>query len=408
MTTKDADVLASSLDPPQRLQVEAELERILNSPAFRTSRRSQEFLRYIVSTSLEGKGDELKERAIGIQVFQRLPDYDTGEHSIVRVKANELRKRLAQFYSESDEQCTVQIHLPKGSYTPQFRWRGTPSDAPATEVDVVEPSVPSRSRRAIPWIVAVCLVISFAVWYGVRANMHPDTVEQFWRPILQDRNPLLLCAGSPEIWKLKSPADAAAELPGSLTPSDMTRDVNHYVGWGDALALTDLTSYFARHNKNVIVRLADDVSFPELSDTPVVLVGARSNSWSVQLANNMRFVFVRTASTSAVHDRKTGRDWIYQPGNPSVDYVILSRIFESKTGRMVVLAAGLSHYGTAAAGKVLTDSQTLQKLLQNAPKDWPSRDMQLVLRVEVFGRSAAAPTLEASDFPITKATHAAQ
>ena len=54
---------------------------------------------------------------IGFQVFQRLPDYDTGGQ-IVRVKANELRKRLAQFYSEQGEQSVVQIHLPKAS-TPQ-------------------------------------------------------------------------------------------------------------------------------------------------------------------------------------------------------------------------------------------------------------------------------------------------
>ena len=66
---------------------------------------------------------------------------------------------------------------------------------------------------------------------------------------------------------------------------------------------------------------------------------------------------------------------------------------------MVVLAAGLSHYGTEAAGQVLTDSRELQKLLEGAPKDWPSRDLQLVLRVELFGHSSGTPTLVASDFP---------
>jgi hypothetical protein len=65
---------------------------------------------------------------------------------------------------------------------------------------------------------------------------------------------------------------------------------------------------------------------------------------------------------------------------------------------MVVLAAGLSHYGTQVAGKILTDSVSLQKALQNAPKDWAKRDFQLVFRVEIFGRTAGEPVLETSNF----------
>ncbi|HWB31783.1 MAG TPA: hypothetical protein VG714_01290 [Acidobacteriaceae bacterium] len=398
MTNNEAEASTSGLDAQQRLQVEAELKRILESPAFRTSKRSQEFLRYIVATYLEGKADELKERAIGIQVFQRMPDYDTGEHSIVRVKANELRKRLAQVYSEPDEQWVVQIHLPKGSYTPQFRWREASSDAAAVAA-AEEPERSGWTWVRAAWIAAALAVVCGATWYFVRSQLPPDTAEQFWRPILDDHNPLLLCTGSPEIWRLNAPVEDESKLPSSIQPSDITRDVDHYVGWGDAAALSDLAAYFAQHDKNVTVQLADDVSFSELSHSPVVLVGARSNSWSMQLANNMRFVFMRTGPTSVVRDRKTGKEWSYQPGNPAVDYVILSRIFESKTGRMVVLAAGLSHYGTEAAGQVLTNSREMQKLLEGAPKDWATRDLQLVLRVEVFGRTAGTPTLVASDFP---------
>src|SRR6202171_1166363 len=122
MIAKDPNIATFTADEVRRLQGEAELERILQSPGFRTSKRSQEFLRYIVTTSLDGRFDELTERGIGNQVVQRLPDYDTGEHSILRVKANELRKRLAQFYSETREKSALEIHLPKGSYTPEYRW----------------------------------------------------------------------------------------------------------------------------------------------------------------------------------------------------------------------------------------------------------------------------------------------
>lgn len=399
MTANEAEASTSSLDAQQRLQVEAELKRVLASPAFRTSKRSQEFLSYIVAMFLEGKVDELKERVIGIQVFQRMPDYDTGEHSIVRVKANELRKRLAQVYSESDEQWVVQFHLPRGSYTPQFRWREVSIDTAASDAPAEEPAGSGRPWVRAVWIATALVVLCCATWYIVKSQLPPDTAEQFWRPILEDHNPLLLCTGSPEIWRLSAPVEDEPKLPSSIKPSDVTHDVDHYIGWGDAVALSDLASYFARHDKNVTVQLADDVSFTELSQSSVVLVGARSNAWSMQLANNMRFVFVRTGTTSAVRDRRTGNEWSYQPGSPAVDYVILTRILESKTGRMVVLAAGLSHYGTEAAGQALTDSREMQELLKDAPKDWASRDLQLVMRVEVFGRTSGTPRLVASDFP---------
>jgi hypothetical protein len=65
---------------------------------------------------------------------------------------------------------------------------------------------------------------------------------------------------------------------------------------------------------------------------------------------------------------------------------------------MIVLAAGLSHYGTQVAGKILTDPVSLRKALQNAPKDWTVRNIQLVFRVEIFGSAAGDPVLEASNF----------
>jgi hypothetical protein len=403
MTESKPDISSTTSDAKQRLQVEAELERILQSPGFRTSKRSQEFLRYIVTTSLDGRFEELKERVIGNQVFQRLPDYDTGEHSIVRVKANELRKRLAQFYRETREQSALEIHLPKGSYTPEYRWiEIDDGSAPASPLAPEERQSPSRLW---PWLVLggiVLSILSLVSWHFVHEKLSPSIVEQFWRPVLQDANAPLLCIGSPDVWKLNDRSEALASqnsLPATIPSSELTHDVNHYVGWGDTLALTQLTAFFVSHYKDPQIRLANDVSFSELSHSPVILIGARSNSWTMQLANNMRFVFEQSGEGRAIRDKAgSGKKWIFEQGPPKVDYVLVSRIFESKTGRMIVLAAGLSHYGTQAAGKVLTDPISLRKALQNAPRDWNARNMQLVFRVEIFGSAAGEPVLEASTF----------
>src|ERR1700682_681356 len=59
--------------------VRAALARVLHSHEFRASRRCQEFLRYVVENTLAGRGDTLKERTIGIDVFGRPASYDPSE-----------------------------------------------------------------------------------------------------------------------------------------------------------------------------------------------------------------------------------------------------------------------------------------------------------------------------------------
>ena len=80
---------------PQTAEVRSELRAIVESPAFKGSRRSQEFLRYIVENALDHHFDNLKERTLGVELFGRLPSYDTGEDAIVRVTACDVRKSRA-------------------------------------------------------------------------------------------------------------------------------------------------------------------------------------------------------------------------------------------------------------------------------------------------------------------------
>lgn len=405
MAPKLSPTSLDSEEVERRLEVEAELDRILQSPGFRTSKRSQEFLRYIVTTTLDGRLDDLKERVIGHVVFHRLPDYDTGEHSIVRVKANELRKRLAQFYSEVSEPPVVQIQLPRGSYTPEFRWMAIakPGASPDISAEQAQP-IPRAFPHLRYFVVAafVALFLAFGYWHFLRMTHTAGVVDQFWRPALQAANAPLICVADPEVLKLSDNYNTLAfngTLPASVPASELVRDSGHYVGWGDAVALTQLSTFFALHQKQPGIRMSNDVSYTELSRAPAILIGARTNQWTMQLANNLRFVFERTATQSYIRDNENpGNRWSFELGPPKVDYVVITRVFESKTGKMIVLAAGLSHFGTQVAGEILTNPATLSKALKDAPKSWQSRNLQLLFRVEVFGNTAGTPVLIASKF----------
>ncbi len=139
------------LDVSREQAIRAELHRLLESAAFRTSKRCREFLAYIVVHTMHGPSGTLKERSIGVELFQLPQDFDPGQHTIVRVTANEVRKKLAQHYLvENGSVHPVRIDLPPGSYRAEFRWEAAvqppvpeaSTEPPATEPPAAEPPVP--------------------------------------------------------------------------------------------------------------------------------------------------------------------------------------------------------------------------------------------------------------------------
>jgi hypothetical protein len=144
--------------------VRAELNHLLESDAFRTSKRCREFLAHIVEHTLKGLSGTLKERSIGTDLFQLPHDYDTGQHTIVRVTATEVRKKLAQHYlAENGSHHAVRIELPPGSYTAEFRWETTAPDAPVRRY---------RIWLTRPWAIALTMAVlvaavAFALWRWV-------------------------------------------------------------------------------------------------------------------------------------------------------------------------------------------------------------------------------------------------
>src|ERR1700733_7926435 len=104
---------------PADAQVREHLDIILASDEFSPSRRACELLQHLVERALTGDTASLKERLLGVDIFHRRSDYNTGTDAIVRVTANDVRRRLAQFYSRHPLQ-PLRISLPLGSYIPDF------------------------------------------------------------------------------------------------------------------------------------------------------------------------------------------------------------------------------------------------------------------------------------------------
>lgn len=98
-----------------------QLDRILGSKAFRQVDRLHRFLSFIVTETIDGRGDHLKEFLIGIEVFSKEASFDPRMDPIVRVQARRLRARLTRYYREEGQSDEIVIELPKGGYTPTFQ-----------------------------------------------------------------------------------------------------------------------------------------------------------------------------------------------------------------------------------------------------------------------------------------------
>jgi TolB-like protein/Tfp pilus assembly protein PilF len=140
--------------------VQAQVDKILASPGFATSGRHSKLLRHLVSMSLVGRGAEIKEYALGVDLFGRGDSFDPQTDAIVRTEVSRLRAKLKVYYSSDGRDDAVIVDLPARSYAPVFRLRESPVEATVETVEPVvadaPPAVAHRWNRL--WIVAGLLI----------------------------------------------------------------------------------------------------------------------------------------------------------------------------------------------------------------------------------------------------------
>ena len=132
---------------PTGEEARAQLERLLASEALSGSTRLRRFLSFTVDRALAGDGQPLKEYTVGIEVFDRGPDYDPRIDSIVRVEAGRLRARLDEYYRGAGIGDPVIIRIPRGGYTPTFEHRAAASIGDSGASGLESPSSASGGRR---------------------------------------------------------------------------------------------------------------------------------------------------------------------------------------------------------------------------------------------------------------------
>jgi hypothetical protein len=396
--------------------IREQLELLIQNPAFRTSRRSVQFLRYVVDQTLQGAAEQIKERTIGVEVFGREPSYDTGTDHVVRTAAIELRKRLAVYYSDEHHRSELRMSFVPGSYVPRFMLPSQPENTVKDAEDSVSSLYSSaefraahdpddlhvassnarkahqRSRRTF-WLVALTiLLIGIGAW-AYRELRPPDPVSAFWRPLAESPGPVLLGVGDILNGQPKlSGGDQGQDVP--LLPKGLGSNVPY----ADAVTIARVLSALQSQGKTVIIRPEASTSFSDFRDNPAVLIGAFNNEWSLRLTHALRFSLAFDPDHHLIYIRDaknpTGRAWSQRMAPtlqqqldsgppPRQDYALITRVFNPETGHAVVVIGGLYAYGTEAAGEFITNRSLMESVALQLPLTNPRSTIQIVLKTDV-------------------------
>jgi hypothetical protein len=398
------------------------VKQIAASDEFRNSGRSREFLIVIVEKALAGRFDELKERVLGVELFDRATAYDTAEDAIVRVTACDVRRRLNRYYSASGKDAELRVSIPAGSYIPEFHWVETTNSQaeaqlpvePQAELEVPEfRKTPPTARWAY---VAAGFVLGVLAWglstSLLAARKNPEGVP--WSALLQKGRRLQIVIADTEISKMQtfggynlSLSDYANHIywPAETSfPADVKGLLNTFrgqsMGATDVAISLEISKRAFAASQTVSILPARSVQLRDFrTDDNFVLLGSpRSDPWVSLFQDRLDFQFVYdpAKSSEVVRNRnpRKGELDVYTPSakgwGTGQAFGVVSFISNPNQSGHALLLAGSSAEATDAAAKFALNPDTVTEVLKSngiAAAGNPV-SFQVLLRVNTMAGSA--------------------
>jgi hypothetical protein len=398
----------ASRNPPESdsltlYEKRSELKRIFESKYFAKAPKRRRFLEFTSGQVFLGEGSKLNEYLIGVEVYERGPDFDPQQDPIVRVQAHEIRRLLKNYYEEEGKNSPVRVELHPGQYAPVFRRVKIDSEGPATfPVQGESPAgnfTRLKSQRQYAVMVFLGLACATLGFLFVReryfshppgesrapAAALPESEEWFWRPFLVDAGQPLVLVPTPPLLRLGTDGDSPQTLqdgyaiPKSKMPQ--FRDTFHfselrsftfvptttdYTGIGEALGLVDLSRLFNGQGMTMRVKTGRLTDYKEIQSGNAIILGG-GNTWSNRVFVKPPGFYVGDGVFKNNAPGPTEAS-VYAPKFDPVtnrltqDYaLILMEPNHTKQERLLLLY-GLYTQGTEAAAEYVTNADRLAEL----------------------------------------------
>lgn len=381
-----------------------QLEKILASAGFARAGRLSRFLRFTVERTLEGRGEELKEYLVGVEVFDRSPDYDQRLDPIVRVEANRLRLKLREYYREEGQGDPVSIDFEKGSYAPIFR--------------ASEPRQARRDPKRVALVVALVLfagssAAALLIYQQKRvlqqrllsaafqsSNQFAPLWGRFWKSGGQHfvifGSPIFFSIPRQNLFLRETGVNDASDLLLDPRFQEMQKRFGplegpryDYVEIGDAIALQRLTAFFGLAGQTLTPLPAQRANWDSVKEGNIIFLGTpRMNHLLRRLPVKHDFEW-GPAPAFDIYNRhpQPGEQLVYSTSShrDSMTYAVIALFPGLRPDREILVLSAQSSPGTIAGVDYITRPESVQFMtnkLQLAGSGKP-KYYQMLLRISV-------------------------
>jgi hypothetical protein len=344
---------------------QTQVQRIIQSKAFRTSEVHRNLLQYLAEKSLSGTAGSLKEYTVGLDVFSKPASYDPRQESVVRMHVARLRQKLAEYYRTEGVEDPVFVDVPKGGFKVTFEAREIAPEPVAAIVP--EQVAPSRRKEIILgtlFAVAAACALAFGIQVWQLKHVHVDPgpgsaeLQELWGPILGSNRPLMICLATAN-------------------------------GDGTASGAFLLGQFLAHRKDNVLLTRSDQLAMPEVLMDNVIFLGAVSGNRQIEaLSKGQPLVLepdgIRNLSPHAgepafIPDQSAGSS-----KDVEETHALISHVPGLYGNGDILYLSGNQISSTLAAVRALTDPTLARALVSKlkSPDGSVPRFYQMVLRVQ--------------------------
>jgi len=430
--------------PPSALRFDPRwqlVQRVISGPHFARSPLLSRFLLFVVAETLEGRGEEISEHQIGVQVFDRPADYRTVEDNIVRNYARQLRKRLADHFADQGSSEPVRIDIPVGGYVPVFPaagGKGEGKETPHPTAQAVQPGeqspLPRKEATQQVWLVAARWALRAALFAAYSAALigvtwlvarrplavvsPPEPARALWTQVFGGPLSSYIVpsdAGFNQLEDISSHPVPLADyisggyrnmpLPGVDARSAANMRVQQTIPFIDLQIAFALARLPENNPHRVLLRFPRDLQLDDLKNANAVIIGSvSSNPWAaiVESTSNFQIVDRPDMSGARIINRRP------QPGEavtyysrwnePAHETFALIEFLPNLSGNgHVLVIEGLDAAGTQAAAEMLLYRSAMDDFLKSVTRsDHSLHSFEVLLRSTSIASNATGTQVIAS------------
>ena len=346
---------------PEELQ--ALVQRIINSGVLGRSRTYAEILTYLAECVINGNNP--KEMAIAIDVLGRDADFDVGKDSIVRVHIYHLRNKLKAYFDKYGKQEKYLLDIPKGQYI----LTAIPVDEVPDEAKGLT-GRPLKREAATQWLAAVAILLLLLNLFFQFDQNEPQaestsvfTTLSPWKNMFDDEAPILILIGDYYIFgelnergdvirmirefDVNSPEELSFLQEMGVAGTEKYFDLNlNYIPSSTAFAVTQVMKILLQgvNPDRINIKMISEYTTADLANSHIVYLGYLSGLNSLY---NLMFAgsgLTIGSTYDELSNLETGEYYVSSSGLSGADsykdYSMLAT-FPSSNGHQVTMVAGM-------------------------------------------------------------------